>query len=299
MYANIDAGGALLAKGSDRRRCDCLARCGAAGRARRQLQVPIPVGDRTARGRGGLPACEPGGACSRSTRSRWPATGNALSVHRQEERRDRRRGRWRPSCAPISRPTVAAVRLRARPGVAVSRASPARRGVGSHPGLHNKLRSQLREYFPASLQASPTSATASCARRRAPSWPPHPPSRTPPGSPAPAGRPVEEGRPKARILPTADWPPATLCVRAPADAPACPGRAGPGSSSLALFGGAPWPANPRTTPTNWRQGHDEAFVPATPPRAAHHSLPRSGPLVASRALARALRRPHPFAYARP
>ena len=52
--------------------------------------------------------------------------------------------------------------------------------------VHNKLRSHLREYFPASSPPSPRSKAASCAPRPAPSWPPPPPPPMPPSSPSPS-----------------------------------------------------------------------------------------------------------------
>ncbi len=45
---------------------------------------------------------------------------------------------------------------------------------------HNKLRSLLREYYPALLPRSPPSAAGSCAQKPARCWPPHPPLARPP-----------------------------------------------------------------------------------------------------------------------
>ena len=53
--------------------------------------------------------------------------------------------------------------------------------VWARTDAHNKLRSLLREFYPAILDASPPSAAGCCAPKPAPCWPPPPPRARRPG----------------------------------------------------------------------------------------------------------------------
>ena len=150
--AIVDTGGALVAKrriGDDA--AGFAATAGAARRAGDNADEPIPVAIETSRG---LLV-----ACLRATGRRVFAI-NPLAVSRYRERHSVARKKsdaddarcWPTSCAPTGRPPPAAGRLRTGPGVAVL-ARAQQDAVWERTCAHNKLRSLLREYYPAFLAA--------------------------------------------------------------------------------------------------------------------------------------------------
>ena len=170
-------------------------------------------------------ACAPpAGPSTPSTRWRWPATGTGTRS-RGRSPTTATRSSWPTCCAPtcMHRPLPADTEL-AQAIAVLARAQ--QDAVWDRTPAHNRLRSHLREYFPAFL-----AAFARPRRHHAPRGPRHPGRRAHPGRrcpphPDPAARPAEEGRPQPRHRHRSR--PAARGVPRPPDAPAPPRRAGHG-----------------------------------------------------------------------